>query len=278
MHKHTMRAALAGALLAAVAIPAVAARTDAPAKPAVVTITARDFAFDAPDTILAGATVFQLVNKGTELHHIQVARLDSGKTAGDLAAAMKNPGPPPAWFVEIGGPNAVVPGASSETAVSLTPGNYVLLCFIPSADGMPHVMKGMVRPLTVVPATNGVALMPKGDATITLRDYGFEFSKALTAGRHEVLVTNAAQQPHEIVVVRLAPGKPSADVAAWVEKMDGPPPGAPIGGTTAIASGGSNVATLDLTPGEYALLCFIGDAKDGKPHVAHGMMHQFTVR
>ena len=136
----------------------------------------------------------------------------------------------------------------------------------------------MVRPLTVVPATNGVALMPKGDATITLRDYGFEFSKALTAGRHEVLVTNAAQQPHEIVVVRLAPGKTSANVAAWVEKMDGPPPGAPIGGTTAIASGGSNVATLDLTPGEYALLCFIGDAKDGKPHVAHGMMHQFTVR
>ena len=173
MHKHTMRAALAGAMLAAVAIPAVAARTDAPAKPAVVTITARDFAFDAPDTVIAGATVIQLVNKGTELHHIQVARLDSGKTAGDLAAAMKNPGPPPAWFVEIGGPNAVVPGASSETTVSLTPGNYVLLCFIPSADGMPHLMKGMVRPLTVVPATNGVALLPRGDAAITLDARGY---------------------------------------------------------------------------------------------------------
>ena len=278
MHTHTIRAAIAGALLAAVAIPAIAARTDAPAKPAVVTITAKDFAFDAPDTIIAGATVLQLVNKGTELHHIQVARLDSGKTAADLAAAMKNPGPPPAWFVEIGGPNAVVPGASSETTVSLTPGNYVLLCFVPGPDGMPHVMKGMVRPLTVAPATNGIALMPKGDMTITLRDYGFEFSKPLTAGRHQVLVTNAAQQPHEIVVVRLAPGKTPADVAAWVEKMDGPPPGAPIGGTTAIASGGSNVATLDLTPGEYGLLCFINDAKDGKPHVAHGMMHQFTVR
>ena len=35
--------------------------------------------------------------------------------------------------------------------------------------------------------------------------------------------------------------------------------------------------TVDLEPGEYALICFIPDDKDGKPHVAHGMISQITV-
>jgi hypothetical protein len=35
--------------------------------------------------------------------------------------------------------------------------------------------------------------------------------------------------------------------------------------------------TLTLTAGEYGLLCFIPDAKDGKPHFVHGMIKQFVV-
>jgi len=31
-------------------------------------------------------------------------------------------------------------------------------------------------------------------------------------------------------------------------------------------------------PGAYKFLCFLPDAKDGKPHVAHGMLSQVTVR
>ena len=35
---------------------------------------------------------------------------------------------------------------------------------------------------------------------------------------------------------------------------------------------------VDLEPGEYGLFCFLPDAKDGKPHVAHGMVKQITVK
>jgi hypothetical protein len=35
--------------------------------------------------------------------------------------------------------------------------------------------------------------------------------------------------------------------------------------------------TADLTPGEYLLICFLPDAKDGKPHFVHGMMQQIKV-
>jgi hypothetical protein len=35
--------------------------------------------------------------------------------------------------------------------------------------------------------------------------------------------------------------------------------------------------TADLTPGNYVLLCFVPDAKDGKAHMEHGMVKEFKV-
>jgi hypothetical protein len=116
------------------------------------------------------------------------------------------------------------------------------------------------------------------DVTMTLDDYGFRLSRPLTRGRHVVRVRNRAAQPHEVFVARLAPGKSAADALAWLEKMQGPPPLEPMGGTVGLETGAANDIALDLAPGEYALYCFIPDAKDGKPHVAHGMVRQISVR
>jgi hypothetical protein len=33
-----------------------------------------------------------------------------------------------------------------------------------------------------------------------------------------------------------------------------------------------------MTPGNYVMLCFLPDAKDGKPHLDHGMVKEFTVK
>jgi uncharacterized cupredoxin-like copper-binding protein len=35
--------------------------------------------------------------------------------------------------------------------------------------------------------------------------------------------------------------------------------------------------TVNVTPGEYALICFLPDHKDGKEHHEHGMIEQITV-
>ncbi len=35
---------------------------------------------------------------------------------------------------------------------------------------------------------------------------------------------------------------------------------------------------VDLAPGEYAIVCFLPDAKDGKPHFVHGMIQQIKGR
>ena len=271
---------LGPAVLLALAAACSTGKTAAPAaEPHVVTVTASDFAFQLPDTVDAGLTTFRLVNDGPDLHHIQLMRLDPGHTMEELMAAMKTPGPPPAWVHDVGGPNAPTPGDTTEAALDLTAGHYVLLCMIPGPDGVPHIMKGMAHGLVVRPAVVQVAASaPATDVDITLDDYTFTLSRPLTAGRHVLRVTNQASQSHEVLIVKLAPGKTAQDVVNWVEQRDGPPPGEALGGTTALAKGVVNYVMTDLTPGEYALLCFIPDAADGRPHVMHGMMQQFSIQ
>jgi hypothetical protein len=243
-----------------------------------VTVTASDYTFAAPDSIPAGVTEIRLLNRGTEMHHVMLIRLDSGKTLADLGAAMQSDGPLPPWAREVGGPNTPGPGGEASAILRLVAGRYAMICVIPSKDGKPHVMKGMAKEIVVTPATSNTASANmRVNSTITLFDYAFQLSQPLAAGRQTIRVKNTAAQAHEVVLVKLQPGKKPADVLAWMEKMEGPPPGAPIGGTTPMARGEENIITIDLAPGEYGLLCFVPDAKDGKPHFMHGMMTQLTI-
>ena len=247
-----------------------------PAKPPVVRVSGMDFSFDAPDVIPAGLTEFRFINKGPSLHHMGILKLEGGKTVDDLRAALANPGPPPAWVKEMGGPNAPAPGLESNTTVMLEPGNYALICFV-DIGGPPHFMKGMVRALRVAPSTDASAPTPKVDVTATLFDYGFKLSSPIQAGTRTIRVLNGGAQHHEIELVRLPPGVSVSDFMKWLGKMEGPPPGMPLGGVSGIDVGGSQYFTADFAPGNYALICFLPDAKDGKPHFTHGMIQQITV-
>lgn len=256
-----------------------AAVQTAAATPAVITVTAKEYGFDAPDQVAAGVTTMRLVNNGRELHHAQLVKLDEGKTMADVAQALKNPGPPPAWVKFVGGPNAVPPGKTSESTSVLSPGNYVYLCFIPSSDGVMHAAKGMVKPFTVSAGTDTTkAALPASVTTIKMLDYDYQLSQPLAPGRHTIRVENAGPQPHELALLKLAPGKTVADFAAWDKGgMKGPPPAEPVGGVVALDKGGDATFTADLAAGDYALMCFIPDGKDGKPHYAHGMMKPIKV-
>jgi hypothetical protein len=242
-----------------------------------VTITARDYTLDSPDTLPEGAVTLRLVNQGKEFHHIWIARLEGGRTVDDVLAALKTQGPLPEWVKDAGGPNAPRPeGGENSATVTLVPGNYIVACLIPSADGIPHLMKGMVRPLTVV-KTGRPAPAPKGDVIMTLRDYSFFFSRPLTAGTHVIEVRNEGTQWHEFELVQLAPGKTPHDVIAFIEHGLGSPPGLPIGGVSPLMPGGVSWFHADLQPGRYALICFLPDRKDGKQHFDHGMLQEIEV-
>lgn len=253
-----------------------AARAETTAGPNVVSVVAKDYQFELPDSLPAGPTLFHFTNDGSQLHHVTLVKLEQGKTLADFTALP--PGPPPAWVVFMGGPNAARPkGGQNEAVVDLSPGNYAVICVIPDKDGKPHMMKGMVKALTVTPSSEA-RIMPAGDLSLTLTNYAFTFSTPLTAGPHAIRVVNNGTQPHEAVIFRLQSGKSGEDIANWVSTgMQGPPPGAPVAGISPMAPGKENTLLLKLSAGDYALVCFVPDAKDGKPHVAHGMIYNFKV-
>ena len=248
------------------------------APPHAVTVIATDYHLAIPATLAAGPTTFTIVNRGREAHHLQLERLEQGHSLADFLAALKSGGPPPAWAVDVGGPNAVDPGGRSLPAtVELRPGTYAALCVIPGPDAVPHAMKGMAQQFTVRGSFAQPASLAATRDTITLTDYAFELPRNLEAGTHTVTVRNTGTQSHELVITQPASGRSAADVAQWAAHMQGPPPAHFLGGVTAIAPGQTNVLTLALTPGRYALLCFVPDAKDGRPHVAHGMTRDVEI-
>jgi len=128
-------------------------RNEAPASTAVGDITMTDFAFVTP-TITAGTHTFRVVNNGPQTHEVTVVRLNDGATMEQYMAAMA-PGataPPPG--VTVGGNGALSNGRSNWFTMTFEPGTYLLLCFVPdAADGQPHVVKGMVLPVTIAAAT-----------------------------------------------------------------------------------------------------------------------------
>ncbi len=254
-----------------------AVQAAAPAAPNVVTVHAKDFAFDAPAQIPAGMTTFHLVNDGPSIHHMQIIRLDSARTIDDLKAALAKPGPMPAWAVAAGGPNAPDPGSESNTTMDMAAGSYAIVCFVDIPGGVPHFTKGMFQPLTVAPSSAVPVAAPTPDVTISLTDYAFTLSQPVTAGMRTFAV-QASGQSHEVELIRLAPGKTARDMMAWMQKPVGPPPGSGVGGVAALTPGSTPVYfTANMTPADYMLICFLPDRKDGKPHFMKGMMQTITV-
>lgn len=243
----------------------------------VISVVASDYAFDMPATVPAGLTTIRFSNKGKELHHVYLVKVEKGKKPDDVLAFFKAGGPPPKWMKPVGGPNAPAPGDETVFTSNLEAGDYVALCVIPSPGGPPHVMKGMMKALTVTPTARKAAA-PVADITLTLSDYDLAFSKPLAPGKHVIAVRNTGKQPHEFFMAQLMPGKTPMDMAKFAENPVGAPPGKPMGGITDIVPGDVVYLQVDVPKGEFAFMCFTPDMKDGKPHLAHGMIKQISVK
>jgi uncharacterized cupredoxin-like copper-binding protein len=180
--------------------------------------------------------------------------------------------------VDVGGPNEASPGVNADATITLEPGNYAMVCYVPSPDGRPHVMRGMVKPLAVTTAGATKPNEPKADVVIKMTDYAFELSKPITAGLRTLRIDNTAKQSHEVIIGKLLPGKTMKQALVWLNNgQKGPAPVIAVGGASGLANGRHQIITVSFEPGRYVLLCFIPDVKDLKPHTEHGMAKEITV-
>ena len=244
-----------------------------------VVFVARDYGFSGPERIPGGLTTVRIVNEGRDLHHIQFLRLLEGKSAADFRAAIAaDPSRLPSWVQYAGGPNAHLPGSQASATVNLTEGNYVLMCWIPDKNGVPHVALGMQKALFVRGGKPTKVSGAKAPITITQIDYQFILSKRIESGLHTIEVINHGSQPHELVVVKLAPGATVQDaIASFEPGASGPPQGELVGGITGIERGERMHFTGEFETGRYGLICFVPNAATGRPHFLHGMTTEFSV-
>lgn len=119
-------------------------------------VVATEYSFgEIPATLEAGTTSFELDNQGTEVHEIVVARKNPGVTdsvedlVADEAGQTK--------VTELDDVNAD-PGSADYVVVDLEPGEYIMVCFVPTgmtsmdaepSTAPPHYTQGMVAEFTV---------------------------------------------------------------------------------------------------------------------------------
>lgn len=135
-------------------------------------------------------------------------------------------------------------------------------------------------------ATSGAGGQPPDDVTadpgavqvpVTMDEYSFEVASTLTPGPTAFTLDNVGAEPHEMVLIKLIDGATVEDALA--AEMAGEDPqqffaGPPVVG--AAGPGEQTVVNADLTPGTYALVCFI-PTPEGTPHVAEGMVASIEV-
>jgi hypothetical protein len=153
-----------------------------------ITVDMVDFTFSPSGAFKAGEQVVKVQNNGKQPHEMMVGRLAEGVTAEDFLKMMMESGPPGAEgtpadgtpaagtpaaaaptegaaasgtpaegampegqpFTGAGGMGPLSPGSDGYASLDLEPGRYVLICFIPdSADGQPHMTKGMIQEFEV---------------------------------------------------------------------------------------------------------------------------------
>ena len=236
------------------------------------------YGFNAPDTIdVPALAAIEFNNPGKEEHQAAMIKLAEGTTLdqalGVLLGTEAPTGPPP---FSVGGGTTVIPAGKSITVTEPLPeGTYGFICFVPDAKGVPHVVNGMKKTITVT-GTSAINLpVPDGENS-TVSEYTYELP-ALKAGTTTIRVHNTGEQAHEYDIASVADGKTADDALAWLKNPQGPPPISEVGGPVVQNNGGG--ATFDLTveKGTYVVYCRIPDANDGQEHLAHGMFKGFTV-
>lgn len=110
-----------------------------------VAVAATDyaFAFD-PAAPAAGRTQFTMTNEGDERHVMYLFKLADGATIDEVLESEGEEG-----FDFDAESDTAAAGEQSILTVDLTPGDWAMICYIPTADGTPHFVEGMQTAFTV---------------------------------------------------------------------------------------------------------------------------------
>lgn len=114
---------------------------------------------------------------------------------------------------------------------------------------------------------------------VTSTDYAYALdTDTVSSGLVEVNQINEGQENHQVTLIRLEDGQTPADVATGLEDRGDHfvADDAYAGGPNNTIPGETGSATVPLTEGSYALICFI-PTQDGESHYTQGMVARLDV-
>jgi len=206
------------------------------AQAANINVTIKDTAVQVSGASAAGSVTLTVRNAGTAAHQLVVLKTNSAPRALPMSGTK-------ARETGVVGKTAKIPGGGvKKLALTLAPGNYVLLSNLPG-----DYKRGLVAGLAL---KGSVGVTPPQQSTVDVSAFemGFKLS-ALTVPHGTVTfkVRNDGAVPHDFRIG----GK----------------------GTETLESGQSETLTVDLSkPGKFTFLCTISG------HAGAGMIGQLTVK
>ncbi len=109
-----------------------------------------DYGYEGlPEQVSVGTHQVTLHNKGTEEHEVAVFMLKEGATMDQLMGAQSQQDA--MQFIDLAGIVYASPGEEATGELNFAkPGEYMVVCMIPTADGTPHIAHGMQSTITAV--------------------------------------------------------------------------------------------------------------------------------
>jgi hypothetical protein len=266
-HALFLGCALMLAALAAACQPAQASRSDvSPALPE-ITIKIGDAAIQAPVEMPAGLVAVTILDERTQPKDGApiLVRLADGVTmeqasTGELPAEMAT----------------MLGGHLGRSIFDLAEGDYFVMWGSPEEGPHPAPASFSVQ------GGERQLMEPQADVQVELRDFTFVLPDEIESGEQIWQISNAGGQWHHLLLWKLNEGVTDEQFMAWLmqEESQGPPPAALFMDWAPSHPGVMAWAEVDLSPGNYYVICFLPDfsANPPMPHVAHGMVRKLVVK
>jgi len=258
-------------------------------KPVSLTVNASEpsadqFKFDMPAQVDGGVVQIAFKNTGQQPHELQLVQVKDGTTPEQFTKdVLESDGAPiPDYVLGTAGGAGVTPPSVTTTATQqVFQLHYVYFCALGDGDAV-HYKHGMLGTVKVN-GDKGKGDLPKADASVKARDYGFDIT-GLKAGTTTTSFENTGQQLHHALFVPVSAGatfdQAKAALTAPPDQQTGPPPldFDKASGFEVLAPGNKLVQqSITLQKGTYVVLCFLTDKAGGPPHFTKGMLQELDI-
>jgi len=273
----------------------------------VIEIISKNMDFQMPDTIPSGWNTFLYKNLSPQTHFFAIEKYPEGKTLEDVKtlvipffdSGMKliNEGKSkegfaefgklPEWFSEVknlGGSGLTSPGNIAETTIKLERGNYFIECYVKMSNGVFHSSMGMFQEFVVSDIDSGNTELEADINIVISSTEGIVFNDSISSGKHTFSVFFKDQIVHENFAghdINLTKMDKNASIEElenwmnWVDPkglIDPSPTGITfIGGVNNMPASNKGYFTVDLQPGNYALISEVPNA------LSKNMLKTFVV-